>query len=91
MRRKKHDENEDLRILKKNPNVRVKLNRVIEIPKDAIVGIRVWGRIDFLTRYRGWYVVHTNGADSVAITIPAESSRDIKKERKAHKLTDKRK
>lgn len=25
--------------------------------KDSVIGIRTWGRIDFLTNHRGWSLV----------------------------------
>ena len=55
---KKHDESDDVRILARTG--RVKLNeekKTLRMSKDAVVGIRTWGRIDFLTNHRGWSLV----------------------------------
>jgi len=55
---KKHDESDDVRSLARTG--RVKLNeekKTLRVSKDALIGIRTWGRIDFLTNHRGWTLV----------------------------------
>lgn len=50
----KHEENEDLRRLSRIAKIDT-VNRVIKINPSANIGIRTWGRIDFLTKYKGWF------------------------------------
>lgn len=55
----RHDENQDLSILSR----RFTVNRgfkTITIPKDQPVGIRTWGRIDYLTHYCGYRLLRGN-------------------------------
>ena len=90
----KHDENRDLRsfgrIGKINP-----VEKTLSAPKSAIIGIHLWGRIDYLTKYCCWHfiwdntVFSTNYADKTLET--KEHSREIKKVKKEQKLTDKTK
>ena len=55
---KKHDESNDVRILARDGRVRVNEEKMtIRVPKNAVVGIKTWGRIDFLTNHRGWTLV----------------------------------
>lgn len=55
---KKHDEGNDVRILARLGRVKVNEEKMtLRVPKDAVVGIKAWGRIDFLTNHRGWTLV----------------------------------
>ena len=55
---KKHVEGDDAGILARSGRVRVNEDKkTLRMPKDAVVGIRTWGRIDFLTNHRGWSLV----------------------------------
>ena len=55
---KKHVEGDDVRILALAGRVRVnEEKKTLRMSKDAVVGIRTWGRIDFLTNHRGWSLV----------------------------------
>ena len=55
---KKHDEGNDVRILTRLGRVKVnEKEMVIRVPKNAVVGNKAWGRIDFLTNHRGWKLV----------------------------------
>ena len=55
---RKHEEGNDVRILARTGRVRVdeKLKK-LRMSKDALVGIRTWGRIDFLANHCGWTLV----------------------------------
>lgn len=33
------------------------VNRTLYVSKKSVVGIKAWGRIDFLVRYNGWKLV----------------------------------
>jgi len=53
-----HEEGSDMRILARTGRVRVdERMKSLRMSKDALVGIRTWGRIDFLTNHRGWTLV----------------------------------
>lgn len=55
---KKHDESNDVDILIRVGRVKVnKEKKVLRMSKGTDVGIRTWGRIDFLTHYRGWALI----------------------------------
>lgn len=91
MHRKKHEENEDLRLIGRIGKVNL-YNHTIEIPKSTNIGIRSWGRLDFL-RHRGWYLVRTGSTVKTTTSNVNDrvSARDARKAAKEHKLTDKRK
>ena len=55
---KKHDESDDVRILARIGRVKVNEGKkTLRMSKGAFIGIRTWGRIDFLTNHRGWTLV----------------------------------
>lgn len=91
---KKHDENKDLRLISRIAKIDFS-NRTIQAPKSSIIGIRSWGRIDFLTNYCGWSFFWNN-AVKVPVRLAANDDatkhkRDAKKAAKENTLTDKRK
>ena len=52
---KKHEADNDVKILARGEKVRInEEKKTLRVSKDAVVGIRTWGRIDFLTNHRGW-------------------------------------
>ena len=53
-----HVESADLKILARMGKVKVDAERkVLRMSKGLIVGLKTWGRIDFLTQHRGWVLV----------------------------------
>lgn len=59
---KQHDENQDVRILSRN---RIYVNqgqKLIKAPKDTPIGIRAWGRIDYLCHYCAYHFIWDNSA-----------------------------
>lgn len=91
---KKHDENKDLRLISRIAKIDFS-NKTIQAPRTAIIGIRSWGRIDFLTKHCGWFF-YWNNAVKVPIRLAANDDatkhkRDAKKAAKENTLTDKRK
>lgn len=87
---KKHDERKDLKCVSKVAEING--NRII-IPTDAVIGIHIWGRIDFLVHYCGY--VLNRGKNVKASNLNFEdatvSAREAKKIKKEHKLTNKKK
>lgn len=88
---KKHDERKDLkcvsRIVKINSNC-------ISIPINAVIGIRTWGRIDFLVHYCGYVInrgSNTIKPSNLNFEDATVSAREAKKIKKEHKLTNKKK
>lgn len=84
---KKHDENKDVRILQRYLRVDTH-NKVIKASKDTVVGIRLWGRIDYLTKHRGWFFIWDN--DVKRKVVPTDTDVKVKTKPEQHKLSDKR-
>lgn len=89
---KVHDENKDLRSLSKVAKVNV-ATLTITIQDKSRIGIKRWGMIDYLTKYKGFSCIY----DRSVIIAPnntdeenKQSKRSIKKALKAPKLKDKR-
>ena len=66
-------------------------NKSIQAPKNTIIGIHMWGKIDFLTNYCDWHFVWTAPKPQFNDKTDSSNSRELKREKKAPKLTDKRK
>lgn len=91
---KSHDENKDLRSFGRIGNVNV-VTKTLSTSKDTIIGIRMWGKIDYLVNYCGYHFVWDNTAKGIARVVSENAAksnaRAVKKAAKEHKLTDKRK
>lgn len=91
---KRHDENKDLRSFGRIGNVNV-VTRSLSASKATIIGIRMWGKIDYLVNYCGYHFVWDNTAKGIARIVSENvvksNARAAKKAAKEHKLTDKRK
>lgn len=91
---KKHDENKDLRLISRIAKVDY-FDKTIQAPRTSIIGIRSWGRIDFLTNYCGWSFFWNNSVNVVTRLATNDGitkhKRDAKKAAKENTLTDKRK
>ena len=87
---KKHDERKDLKCVSKVAEISG--NRII-IPVNAVIGIRTWGRIDFLVHYCGYYLYHSSNVKPSNLNFEdtTVSAREAKKIKKEHKLTNKKK
>ena len=87
---KKHDESKDLIRVSRVCSIDYSDKRIRIIDKSKI-GIKTWGRIDFLVHYCGWHCIYDRTA---AISDSSDESnksyREIKKENKQHKLSNKR-
>ena len=82
---KTHDENKDLRSLTRIGSVNYGSKQII-VPKGTIIGIKMWGKLDYLTKYCGWYFSWSNKVVKKSV-IPFEY-RETKKE--YHKLKNKK-
>lgn len=89
---KVHDENKDLRSVSRVCHINYS-NKVISCPRSTVLGIRMLGKLDYLTHYCGWVFHYDNAAKASFITNDsnATSSRAQKKEKKEPKLTNKTK
>ena len=91
---KRHDESKDLRSFGRIGSVNV-VTKTLSASKAVIIGIRMWGKIDYLTHYCGYHFVWDNTAKSTARVVSENAAksnaRAAKKAAKEHKLTDKRK
>lgn len=87
---KKHDERKDLKCVSRVAEING--NHII-IPKNAVIGIRTWGRIDFLVHYCGYVIIRSNNvkASNLNFEDAEVSAREAKKIKKEHKLTNKKK
>lgn len=86
---KKHDERKDLKCVSKVAEISG--NRII-IPVNAVIGIRTWGRIDFLVHYCGYYLYHSSNVKPSNLNFEdtTVSVREAKKIKKEHKLANKK-
>jgi hypothetical protein len=91
---KRHDENKDLRSFGRIGSVNV-VSKTLRASKAVTIGIRMWGKIDYLTHYCGYHFVWDNTAKAVtrvvSENVAKSNARAAKKAAKEHKLTDKRK
>lgn len=93
---KKHDENKDLRFISKIAKLDYS-NKTIQTSKSTNIGIRTWGRIDYLTNYCGWTFIWNNSikvSNRIAYSDDDNSikrKRDAKKAIKDNSLTNKKK
>lgn len=88
---KKHDERKDLKCVSRI--AKIDGNRII-IPINAVIGIRIWGRIDFLVHYCGYVInrgSNTIKPSNLNFEDATVSAREAKKIKKEHKLTNKKK
>lgn len=87
---KKHDERKDLKCVSRVAEING--NRII-VPIDAVIGIRTWGRIDFLIHYCGYILYRAKNvkASNLNFEDASVSAREAKKIKKEHKLTNKKK
>ena len=90
---KNHDENKDIRLLSRICKIDYSTN-TIQAPKSAVIGIRSWGRIDYLCNYCGWHFFWNNDVTVRPQQIEADNvnkrKREIKKAAKEQTLTNKK-
>lgn len=86
---KKHDERKDLKCVSRI--AKIDGNHII-IPINAIIGIHMWGRIDFLVHYCGYVLNRSNNikASNLNFEDAEVSAREAKKIKKEHKLANKK-
>lgn len=77
----KYDENKVLRSVSKV--ARIEGNHII-LKSDAIVGIHMWGKLDYLTNYRGYIVSRSQNV--VKLKSEDTSSKDDKRTKNYGKL-----
>lgn len=90
---KKHDESKDLRSFSRIGRVDYH-DKTLQCSKNATIGIHLWGKIDYLTKYCGWHFIWNNSAGVSYYQNEEDnnkSSRVQKKVKKEPKLTDKTK
>lgn len=87
---KKHDERKDLKCVSKVAEING--NHII-IPTNSLIGIHMWGRIDFLVNYCGYILNRSNNvkASNLKFAEAEVSAREAKKIKKEHKLSNKKK
>lgn len=92
---KKHDERKDLKCVSRVAEING--NHII-ILKNAVIGIRTWGRIDFLVHYCGYVLIRSNNIKASNLNfedaalkdgILIARAREAKKIKKEHKLANK--
>ena len=90
---KKHDENKDLRCFSRIGKVDYS-SRTLRVPKSTNLGIRILGRIDYLTHYCGWHFIWDNSASPTFNQNNDTTENNVRAQKKAKKepkLTDKTK
>lgn len=95
---KKHDERKDLKCVSRVAEING--NHNIIVPTDTVIGIHMWGRIDFLVHYCGYILNRGKNVKAsnlkfkdVALKDGAliARAREAKKIKKEHKLSNKKK
>lgn len=89
---KRHDENKCLKSFNRIGRVSI-YDKTLQAPKNAVIGIHLWGKIDYLTNYCGWHFIWNNNATpSYTQNSDDNTNNSIKKkQKKEYKLTDKTK
>ena len=90
---KRHDENKCLRSFKRIGRVDM-YDKTLQASKNAVIGIHLWGKIDYLTKYCGWhFILNKNATPVYTQNFDDSNNNDVvkKKQKKEHKLTDKTK
>lgn len=87
---KKHDEKKDLKCVSKVAEING--NHII-IPTNTVIGIHIWGRIDFLVHYCGYILNRSKNvkASNLKFEDASVSAREAKKIKKEYKLSNKKK
>ena len=87
---KKHDEKKDLKCVSKVAEING--NHII-ITTNTVIGIHMWGRIDFLVHYCGYILNRSRivKASNLKFEDAEVSAREVKKIKKEHKLSNKKK
>lgn len=83
----KHEENVDLRAVSKVAKIDSQM-KVIQLVKPQAIGIKTWGRIDYLCNIHGYRIV-TSGitiGDSFDNAELKQHNRDVKKKAKEIKV-----
>ena len=87
---KKHDESKDLIRVSRVCSIDYS-DKLIRVRDKSKIGIKTWGRIDFLVHYCGWHCIYDRTAAIIDSSDESSKSyREIKKENKQHKLSNKR-
>ena len=87
---KKHDESKDLFRVSRVCSIDYS-DKLIRVRNKSKIGIKTWGRIDFLVNYCGWHCIYDRTATIIDSSDESgKSYREIKKENKQHKLSNKR-
>lgn len=82
--KKIHDENKDLRLVSRIAKIDYS-NKSIQAPKNSVIGIRTWGRIDYLTHYCGWVFIWNNNVSVKIYNNDTNNSDVTKRKREAKK------
>ena len=87
---KKHDESKDLIRVSRVCSIDYS-DKLIRVRDKSRIGIKTWGRIDFLVHYCGWHCIYDRTSSIIDSSDESSKSyREIKKENKQHKLSNKR-
>ena len=85
---KRHDENKCLRSFGRIG--KVGYDKTLQAPKNAVIGIHLWGKIDYLTKYCGWHFIWNNDVNVVR-NVSDNSETSVKKQKKDYKLNKSKK
>lgn len=85
---KRHDENKCLRSFGRIG--KVGYDKTLQAPKNAVIGIHLWGKIDYLTKYCGWHFIWNNDVN-VARNVSDNTETSVKKQKKDYKLNKSKK
>ena len=82
----KHDENNDVRILANKCRLMIDgRTKTIRGSKSQVIGIKAWGRIDYLTGYCGYTFIWDNTVISKDTRNNPDSKKELNKSKKTIK------
>ena len=85
---KRHDENKCLRSFGRIG--KVGYDKTLQAPKNAVIGIHLWGKIDYLTKYCGWHFIWNNDVN-VTRNVSDNAETSVNKQKKDYKLNKSKK
>ena len=85
----KHEENVDLKRLSKVAKIDSRM-KVIQLNKSTNIGIKTWGRIDYLCNILGYRIVRSgiSVGDTFENVDVKQHNREVKKQLKAEKANN---
>lgn len=79
---KKYDENKDVRLVSRIAKISI-YDKTIRVNKSQPIGIKTWGRIDFLTNYCGYVLIYDGSVAVKSRMVSTDSDNTTSKKKQA--------